>query len=57
MITSIVTVVRQLAKAGVKLWTDGSVWVGNVAISFPYLDTEATRMAGIDPAAAGGPQS
>ena len=46
-----------LTKAGVKLWTDGSVWVGNVAISFPYLDSEATRLAGIDPAVAGGPQS
>jgi predicted amidohydrolase YtcJ len=48
---------EMLTKAGVKLWTDGSVWVGNVAISFPYLDSEATRLAGIDPATAGGPQS
>jgi predicted amidohydrolase YtcJ len=46
-----------LTKAGVKLWTDGSPWVGNIAISFPYLDTEATRIAGIDPATAGGVQS
>ncbi|MGE2733308.1 amidohydrolase [Mycolicibacterium vaccae] len=46
-----------LIKAGVKLWTDGSPWVGNIAISFPYLDTEATRTAGIDPATAGGAQS
>ena len=43
-----------LTKAGVKLWTDGSPWVGNIATSFPYLDTEATRTAGIDPATAGG---
>ena len=43
-----------LTKAGVKLWTDGSPWVGNIAISFPYLDTAATRTAGIDPATAGG---
>lgn len=43
-----------LTKQGVKLWTDGSPWVGNIAISFPYLDTEATRTAGIDPAVAGG---
>lgn len=43
-----------LTKAGVKLWTDGSPWVGNIAISFPYLDTETTRTAGIDPATAGG---
>jgi predicted amidohydrolase YtcJ len=42
-----------LHKAGVKLWTDGSPWVGNIAISFPYLDTETTRTAGIDPAVAG----
>jgi len=46
-----------LVKQGVKLWTDGSPWVGNIGISFPYLDTEATRRAGIDPATAGGPQS
>lgn len=46
-----------LTKAGVKLWTDGSPWVGNIAISFPYLDTETTRTAGIDPATAGGAQS
>lgn len=46
-----------LTKAGVKLWTDGSPWVGNIAISFPYLDSEATRTAGIDPATAGGVQS
>lgn len=46
-----------LTKAGVKLWTDGSPWVGNIAISFPYLDTEVTRTAGIDPATAGGAHS
>lgn len=46
-----------LTKAGVKLWTDGSPWVGNIAISFPYLDTDATRTAGIDPATAGGAHS
>lgn len=43
-----------LVKQGVKLWTDGSPWIGNVALSFPYLDTEVTRRAGIDPATAGG---
>lgn len=46
-----------LIKQGVKLWTDGSPWVGNIGISFPYLDSDATRLAGIDPAKAGGPQS
>ncbi|MGW6621099.1 amidohydrolase [Nocardia sp. NPDC055002] len=45
---------EMLRKAGVKLWTDGAVWVGSAATSFPYLDTEATRRAGIDPATAGG---
>ena len=48
---------RFLVKQGVKLWTDGSPWIGNVAISFPYLASEATRRAGIDPATAGGPQA
>lgn len=46
-----------LVKQGVKLWTDGSPWIGNIAISFPYLSTEATRTAGIDPEVAGGPAS
>ncbi|CAN5325182.1 amidohydrolase [soil metagenome] len=48
---------RFLVKQGVKLWTDGSPWIGNVAISFPYLASETTQRAGIDPATAGGPQS
>lgn len=42
-----------LSKAGVKLWTDGSPWIGNIAVSFGYLDTDATRRAGIGPATAG----
>lgn len=46
-----------LHKQGVKLWTDGSPWIGNIGISFPYLDTETTRMAGIDPKTAGGAHS
>jgi predicted amidohydrolase YtcJ len=46
-----------LVKQGVKLWTDGSPWIGNIAISFPYLSTEATQTAGIDPRVAGGVQS
>ncbi len=36
-----------LRKQGVKLWADGSPWVGNVANSFPYLDTPVVRKAGI----------
>ncbi|MFN8033190.1 MAG: amidohydrolase [Mycobacterium sp.] len=46
-----------LVKRGVKLWTDGSPWIGNIGISFPYLSTETTRTAGIDPAVAGGARS
>ncbi|WP_336088017.1 amidohydrolase [Nocardia sp. SSK8] len=45
---------EMLRKAGVKLWTDGSVWVGSAATSYPYLDSEATRRANIDPRTAGG---
>ncbi len=40
---------RLLRKQGVKLWADGSPWVGNIAISFEYLDTDAVRRAGITP--------
>lgn len=36
-----------LHKNGIKLWADGSPWVGNIALSFPYLDTPTTRAAGI----------
>lgn len=39
-------VVRQ---TGVKTWSDGSPWVGNIATSFPYLDTPATRDLGLEP--------
>lgn len=38
--------VRQV---GIKLWADGSPWVGNIATSFPYLDTPATRSLGLEP--------
>jgi predicted amidohydrolase YtcJ len=38
--------VRQI---GIKLWADGSPWVGNIATSFPYLDTPATRALGLEP--------
>src|SRR5215213_4052316 len=37
------------AEAGVKLWADGSPWIGNVATSFPYLDSDATRALGLGP--------
>jgi predicted amidohydrolase YtcJ len=34
-------------KVGIKLWADGSPWVGNIATSFPYLDNDTVRNAGI----------
>ena len=34
---------------GVKTWSDGSPWIGNIATSFPYLDTKATRALGLEP--------
>ncbi|WP_341976661.1 amidohydrolase [Microbacterium sp. LWO13-1.2] len=40
------SVIRQV---GVKTWSDGSPWIGNIATSFPYLDTEATRDLGLEP--------
>ena len=36
-----------LWKQGVKLWADGSPWIGTIAASFPYLDNEATKAAHI----------
>ncbi|QUH05898.1 amidohydrolase [Saccharopolyspora erythraea] len=32
---------------GVKLWADGSPWVGTFAASFPYQDTELSRRLGV----------
>ena len=43
-------VVRQV---GIKIWVDGSPWIGNIALSFPYLDTAATRTIGIPPGSCG----
>lgn len=37
----------RLKKQGIKLWADGSPWVGTIAASFPYLDNETTRNAAI----------
>lgn len=34
-------------KNGIKLWADGSPWLGNVALSFPYLENERTKEAQI----------
>jgi predicted amidohydrolase YtcJ len=44
----------RFAQVGVKLWADGSPWIGNVATSFPYLDTDATRALGLGPCHHGG---
>ncbi|MBH0776547.1 amidohydrolase [Nocardia bovistercoris] len=32
---------------GIKLWVDGSPWIGNIDTSFPYLDTAATAALGL----------
>ncbi|AYE94223.1 amidohydrolase [Mycobacterium paragordonae] len=42
-----------LRQVGIKIWVDGSPWIGNIALSFPYLDTAATRSAGITPGSCG----
>jgi predicted amidohydrolase YtcJ len=42
--------VRQV---GIKTWADGSPWVGNILISFPYLDTAGTRSIGVEPGSHG----
>jgi predicted amidohydrolase YtcJ len=36
-------------QVGVKTWSDGSPWIGNIATSFPYLDTQATQDLGLEP--------
>ncbi|MGA9490991.1 MAG: amidohydrolase [Mycobacterium sp.] len=42
-----------LRQVGIKCWVDGSPWVGNIALSFPYLDTAATRAIGVTPGSCG----
>lgn len=37
----------RLRKQGIKLWADGSPWVGNVALSFPYLNSAVVQHAHI----------
>ena len=37
----------RLWKAGIKLWADGSPWVGTIAASFAYLDTPLVQHAQI----------
>lgn len=36
-----------LRKQGIKLWADGSPWVGTAALSFAYLETDVVKKAGI----------
>ncbi len=36
-----------LWKQGIKLWADGSPWVGTAAISFPYVDSDTVKAAQI----------
>lgn len=42
-----------LRQVGIKIWVDGSPWIGNIALTFPYLDTPATRSIGIPPGSCG----
>jgi predicted amidohydrolase YtcJ len=42
-----------LRQAGIKIWVDGSPWIGNIDLSFPYLDTAATRTIGVTPGSCG----
>jgi len=37
----------RVRKQGIKLWADGSPWIGTAALSFPYLDSEVVRRAEI----------
>lgn len=38
---------EKLWKQGIKLWADGSPWVGTIASSFPYLDSPIVQRAQI----------
>ncbi|CAJ1498022.1 amidohydrolase [[Mycobacterium] holstebronense] len=40
-------------QVGIKIWVDGSPWIGNIDLSFPYLDTDATRTIGVEPGSCG----
>jgi predicted amidohydrolase YtcJ len=42
-----------LRQVGIKIWVDGSPWIGNIALSFPYLDSAATRAIGVTPGSCG----
>ena len=40
-------------QVGIKIWVDGSPWIGNIDLTFPYLDTAATRTIGVTPGSCG----
>ncbi|MCG5432096.1 amidohydrolase [Mycobacterium sp. MYCO198283] len=42
-----------LRQVGVKIWVDGSPWIGNIDLTFPYLDTDDTRTIGVRPGSCG----
>lgn len=42
-----------LRKQGIKLWADGSPWVGTIATTMAYLENDTTKAAGIAPGAHG----
>jgi predicted amidohydrolase YtcJ len=42
-----------LRQVGIKIWVDGSPWIGNIDLSFPYLDTAATQTIGVTPGSCG----
>jgi predicted amidohydrolase YtcJ len=44
-----------LKQVGIKIWVDGSPWVGNIYSSFGYLDTWATEALGLEPGHQGKP--
>jgi predicted amidohydrolase YtcJ len=42
-----------LRQVGIKIWVDGSPWIGNIDLTFPYLDTAATHTIGVAPGSCG----
>jgi predicted amidohydrolase YtcJ len=40
-------------QVGIKIWVDGSPWIGNIDLTFPYLDSQATRSIGVTPGSCG----
>lgn len=42
-----------MRQTGIKIWVDGSPWIGNIDLSFPYIDSDATRTIGVTPGSCG----